>query len=230
MLMYAVKPFTPAWTWYQALAKAGVASWIGGWFALEGCIHPITITGSRRGCAGTATKMPVCLCRLPEAFYPFAMQTLPKKNPFITSFVGSAELEIRAAFSRCWCENAEFTRCQSGSKGMLGVSLIYTNLHKNEGSLVSQKRQCQSPRFLFVLLKQNISPHSSLRLFKWFPVMWDFCSGFNKGHSLMTSLPFLWYILLAGEPFIDLFIFFSEQQKEEWWILLLPPSPCIQPW
>lgn len=120
MLVWAMKSFTPA----EVLAKPVAAGWLGG-------LHPppISSTESRGGYTGTATKMPVCLCRLLEAFYPFANQSIKKKTHF-ASFVGSAELEFRAAFIRCWCENAEFMRCQSRSEGMLGISVVYTNLHK----------------------------------------------------------------------------------------------------
>lgn len=117
--------------------------------------HPPPPAESRRGYAGTATEVPVCLCRLFEAFYSSASQTITKK-PFCTSFVGSAEVEIRAAFSRCRCENAEFTRCQSRSEGMLGISVIYTNLHKNE-VCKSEKKVSKSLPFFFFVRTENFS-------------------------------------------------------------------------
>lgn len=46
---------------------------------------------------------------------------------------------------------------------MLGISVIYTNLHKNE-VCKSEKKVSKSLPF-FSLLEQKISPHSSLRLF-----------------------------------------------------------------
>lgn len=49
----------------------------------------------------------------------------------LCGFAGSAEWEIRAASSSCWCENTAFTTCQSESEGMLGISVLWTNLHEN---------------------------------------------------------------------------------------------------
>lgn len=162
MLVCAVKSFTPAQSKYQVLAKPLAAGWLRGVASSSHHHH------REQGRVQLAQPLR-CQSVLVDSLKLFtSLLTKPLQNPLFTSFVGGAELEIRAAFSRCWCENVEFTRCQSGSEGMMGISVVYTNLHKNEVSLVSQKIRCLSPYLFFPLLEQKISPHSSLSLFKYF--------------------------------------------------------------
>lgn len=111
---------------------------------------PAAPTESRGGYAGAAAETPACLRSLLEAF-PLCQPAHGR-----TSAAGSAELETRAACSRRWCENAASTRCQSGSVGVLGLSVVYTHLHKNEVRLVNPKRRRLSPCLFFLCKNTNL--------------------------------------------------------------------------
>lgn len=104
----------------SGVRKARAAGWFG-----ELRPSPVAITDS-----GALVQPLRCQSVLEDFRRLFNLLLLkPLQKTFFTGFVGSAELETKPAFSRCWCENAEFIRCQSRSEELLSISVVYTNLH-----------------------------------------------------------------------------------------------------